>query len=387
MPSRMTSRERVLTAMRREEPDRIPLVLWGSYYTLNDDTYFNLLRHLGLGEPLPPFRKEMPRNSNYYDDRVLDRLKTDARYVWSGFTDLGGARMNGDGFDAWGVRWERRGPNIMSTASPLAVATLEEVEEYGWPDPAHYFDFELIEHRMASLKRNYASHAIGARAVNSYGPFEQASILRGRESFLMDTVLRPELAQRLIDRCTDVIVRGQQVYLEEVGKDIDFFEIPGDDYGANRALIFSPDTFRKMVKPALARIVQSIKDYRADLPVVFHSDGAIADIIPDLVEIGLDVLNPLEPLPATDWTGIKSQYGRRLCFMGGIDVRRAMTGPVEGVIEEVKKQAGIFGPGGGYILTAANHLQIDVPPENIVAMFDAGRRFGQYPLDLSRKNR
>ena len=195
--------------------------------------------------------------------------------------------------------------------------------------------------------------------------------------------LQPEIAQRIIDRCTDVIVRGQQVYLDSLGQDIDFFEIPGDDYGANENLMFSPRTFRAMIKPALARIVQSVKDYRSDLPVVFHSDGAITDIIPDLIEIGIDVLNPLEPLPANDWPRIKEQYGERLCFMGGVDIREAMTGPVAGVIEEVKKRIGIFGPGGGYIMTSANHLQIDVPPENVVAMFDAGRRFGPYPLDLS----
>ena len=90
---KMTSKERVLTAIRREEPDRVPTALWGSYYTLNDDTYFNMLSHLNLGEPVPPFRKLKPRNSNYYDERVLDALDTDVRYVWSGFTDLGGARM------------------------------------------------------------------------------------------------------------------------------------------------------------------------------------------------------------------------------------------------------------------------------------------------------
>lgn len=231
MPAQMTPRERVLTAMNGEEPDRVPLVLWGSYYSLNDGTYFNLLKHLGLGEPLPPFRRHMPRNSNYYDDRVLDRLGTDARYVWSGFTDLGGARMDGDGLDAWGVRWERRGPNIMSTGFPLAGATLDEVGDYPWPDPAQYLDFALMVNRLALLKRDYPAHAFGARAVNSYGPWEQASELRGRENLLIDTVLQPEIARRIIDRCTDVIVRGQEVYLDSVGKGIDFFEIPGDDHG------------------------------------------------------------------------------------------------------------------------------------------------------------
>jgi uroporphyrinogen decarboxylase len=380
VPKEMTSRERVLTTLNHEEPDRVPLVLWGSYYTLNDETYFNVLKHLKLGEPLPPFRRYMSRNSNYYDDRVLDRLGTDARYIWSGFTDLGGGRMDLDGRDAWGVQWERYGPNVSGIGFPLAGATIEEIADYDWPDPEKYFDFDLMKSRLALLKKEYPTHAIGARAVNSYGPFEQAADLRSRVEFFMDTIDRPEVAQLIVDRTTDVIIRGQEIYLDIVGKDIDFFEIPGDDYGANKTLMISPDTFRTMFKPALTKIARSVKDFRPDLPVVFHSDGAIAEIIPDLIEAGVDVLNPLEPLPVTDWAAIKKTYGQQLCFMGGVDIRKAMPGPLEGVIEDVKKRIRIFGPGGGYILTSTNHLQIDVPPENVVAMFDACRKYGRYPL-------
>ena len=382
MPKEMTSRERVLAALNHQEPDRVPQVLWGSYYTLNDETYFNLLKYLNIGDPLPPFRRYMSRNSNYYDDRVLDRLDTDVRYIWSGFTDLGGARMKVDGRDAWGVQWERYGPNVSGIGFPLAGATLEQIADYDWPDPEKYFDFELMKNRLAMLKKDYPTHAIGARAVNSYGPFEQAADLRSRVEFFMDTLDYPEIAQLIIDKTTEVIVRGQEIYLDAVGKDIDFFEIPGDDYGSNKTLMISPKIFRNLFKPALARIIQSVKAYRSDLPVVFHSDGAITEIIPDLIEIGLDVLNPLEPLPATDWAAIKKQYGRQLSFMGGIDIRTALPGTVEDVINEVKNRISIFGPGGGYLLTSANHMQLDVPPENIVAMFKAAREFGRYPLNL-----
>ncbi len=380
MTKEMTPKERVRTTLNHEEPDRVPLALWGSYYTLNDETYFNLLNYLKLGDPRPPFRRYLSRNSNYYDDRVLDQLGTDVRYIWSGFTDLGGARMNDDCRDAWGITWERFGPNISSTGFPLRGLTLEQIADYDWPDPAHYFDFELMKRRLALLKKEYPAHAIAARAVNSYGPFEQAAELRGRVDFLMDTVAAPELAQLIVDKCTDVIVRGQEIYLDTVGQALDFFEIPGDDFGANKNLMISPETFRTMFKPAMGRIVRSVKEYRPDLPVVFHSDGAITEIIPDLIEIGIDVLNPLEPLPVTDWTAIKQAFGDRLCFMGGIDIRQALRGSVEEVAEEVKKRIDIFGPGGGYILTSANHLQIDVPPENIVAMFEATRQYGKYPL-------
>ena len=130
------------------------------------------------------------------------------------------------------------------------------------------------------------------------------------------------------------------------------------------------------IKPRFARMVAKANSYGK--ATFLHSDGDLTEIIPDLIEIGVDVLNPLEPLPATDWLAIKEQFGKKVCFLGGIDIRTAMNGPVEGVIEEVKKRINIFGDGGGYIMTSTNHLQVDVPPENIVALFDAAREYGRY---------
>ncbi|TVQ40743.1 MAG: hypothetical protein EA384_01990 [Spirochaetaceae bacterium] len=378
----MTSRERVQAAIQLREPDRVPTALWGSYYTLNDDTYFNVLRHFGLGEPVAPFRKQKPRNSNYYDERVLDLLGTDVRYVWSGFTDLGGARMDGDCKDAWGVEWQRSGPHITSVNPPLNGADLEQIEQYDWPDPEKYLDTALIRQRLEFLKRNYADHALAARAVNSYGPFEQAAVLRGREDFYVDMIAEPQIACRLIEKCTDVIVRAQEIYLERCGREIDFLEIPGDDYGGTSDLMISPASFDEMIKPALKRIVDSAKAFRSDLPVAFHSDGAITAIVASLVEIGVDILNPLEPLEAMDWLQIKKDFGDRLCFMGGVDLKKALPGSAEDVIADVERCVRTFARGGGYILTSANHMQADIPPANIQMMFDAARTRGVYPLDV-----
>jgi uroporphyrinogen decarboxylase len=378
----MNSKERILTAIHREVPDRVPAALWGSYYTLNDGLYFKVLDYLKIGDPLPPFRRKMPRNSNYYDDRILDRLETDVRYVWSGFTDLGGARMDGDRRDAWGVEWQKMGPTITSVGAPLKSVSIDQVADYDWPDPEKYLDFDLMKRRISDVKREYPLHAIGARAVNSYGPFEQAAELRGRESFYMDMVTEPELAQLIVDRCTDVIVRAQELYLDVIGKDIDFFEIPGDDFGGTQDLLISPDSFDSMFKLPMKRIVDSVKAFRKDLPVAFHSDGAITKIIPKLIEVGIDILNPLEPLPVMDWPEIKRRYADALCFMGGVDLKEALTGTVHDVQEDVKRCISTFALGGGYILTSANHIQVDVPPENVVALFEAGKTFGTYPIDL-----
>jgi uroporphyrinogen decarboxylase len=365
----MTSRERIRAALAHTEPDRTPVALWGSYYTLNDDTYFAMVKHLGLDGPVEPFRHQMPRNSNYYDDRVLDALDTDVRYVWSRFTDLGGARMNGDCRDAWGVEWKRMGPHITSVGAPLEELELDEIEAYPWPEVQQYIDREFVLNRIAEIRSRYPDRAIGARAVNSYGPFEQASVLRGREDFYVDMISEPEVVELIIRKVTDVIVAAQEYYLDGIVDEIDFLEIPGDDYGGVSDLMISPDHFRTHFKPALARIVASAKAMRPDLPVVFHTDGAVTSIIPDFIEIGIDVLNPLEPLAATDWPAIKKQYGDRLAFMGGVDLKQALTGSPADVERDVQRCIDTFAEGGGYILTSANHMQSDIPPENIVHMF------------------
>jgi uroporphyrinogen decarboxylase len=376
MPESMTPRERVLTALRHEEPDRVPSALWGSYYTLQDETYFKILKHLNLGDPLPPFRRYKTRNSNYYDDRVLERLGTDTRYVWSGFTDLGGAPPDSL-IDAWGVQWQRMGPNITSVGAPLAGLSAEQIEAYNWPEPEDFMTLDLLKERTALLRKE-GSYAIVARAVNSYGPFEQAAELRGREQFYMDMVLEPEITNTIINKVTDIIVRTNEIYLDVCGNDIDIFEIPGDDYGGTEDMLLSPASFDVLLKPALSRIVNPIKQYRSDLYVAFHTDGAIMKILDSLCDTGIDILNPLEPLPANDWEQVKKDYGARLSFMGGIDLKKAMPGTVKDVEEDVKRCIATFASGGGYILTPANHLQTDVPPENIVALYESCRKHGVY---------
>jgi uroporphyrinogen decarboxylase len=372
----MSSRDRVLTTLHHEEPDRVPAALWGSYYTLQDGTYFSMLKHLGLDEPLPPFRRYKTRNSNYYDDRVLERLGTDTRYVWSGFTDLGGAPPD-TLIDAWGVQWQRMGPNITSVGAPLAGLDAEQIAEYNWPDPEKYVTLDLLRERLVLLKKD-GNHAICARAVNSYGPFEQAAELRGREQFYMDMVLEPDITSTIIEKVTDVIVRTNEIYLDVCGRDIDVFEIPGDDYGGTEDLLLSPASFDELLKPALQRIVSPIKQYRSDLFVAFHTDGAVMKILDSLCDTGIDILNPLEPLAANDWKKVKANYGDRLSFMGGVDLKEAMPGSVKDVENDVKRCIETFAPGGGYILTPANHLQTDVPPENIVALYDSCRKHGIY---------
>jgi uroporphyrinogen decarboxylase len=197
---------------------------------------------------------------------------------------------------------------------------------------------------------------------------------------MVDMAEDPEFAHALIQRVTDVMGGLLRSYLETCGSPIDMIELPGDDYASNTNLIVSPRMFREFIKPQLVRLVKIAREYRSDLRIMLHSDGLVEKLLPDFIEIGIDVIHPLEPVQLMDQDRVKQEYGKRISFLGGIDITRAMRGGQEDVIEEVRTRIRQLAPGGGYILAPSNHLQEDVPPQNVVTLFDAARSYGAYPI-------
>src|SRR5690606_29245250 len=156
--------------------------------------------------------------------------------------------------------------------------------------------------------------------------------------------------------------------------------LPGDDFAGNNGPIISPKMYDTYFKAPYSRLIARIKARAPHVKVIYHSDGAIAPFLSRFVEIGADVVHPLEPLPATDMAAIKAEFGGQISFMGGIDIRKTMQGPEAGIVAEVKQRMGQLAAGGGYILAPANHLQADVPPRNLFRLYTAARVFGRYPL-------
>ena len=157
-------------------------------------------------------------------------------------------------------------------------------------------------------------------------------------------------------------------------------ELPGDDYAYNVGTIISPRMFRKFIKPILSRFIETIRTYQPDIKIMFHSDGLITSLLEDLIDIGIDVVHPLEPLPGTDFIEIKKQFGGRIAFLGAIDISHALPGDKEDVSAEVQTRIRQLAPGGGYILAPSNHIQADVPPENVEYLYKVARQFGVYPI-------
>jgi uroporphyrinogen decarboxylase len=382
--STMTPRQRVLTALAHEEPDRVPLALGGGPYGLVDDLYLRLVKHLNVGEPVPAFRKG--HSISYMDDRVLAKLGTDLRYCWPGLLPNSPVMRGEDDdtfYDSYGQVWKRAFPYYYTGEGILKNASsIDDIEErVHWPDLSDPRWTQGVAERARSLRETTDTFVV-MRMVASHGPFQTACDLRGTENFLIDLALNPDFAQALLDRVTTAIEGLMKLAMQAGGKYFDMVEMPGDDYAGNTNVLISPTMFRKFIKPCIERLIKVVKENNPNTKVMLHSDGAITKLIPDMIALGVDVIHPLEPLHAMDLSAIKDQFGKQVTFLGGIDISHAMPGTRDDVINETKLRISQLASGGGYILAPSNHLQADVPAENVVTLFETAHEFGRYPIKV-----
>ncbi|MGB9674449.1 MAG: uroporphyrinogen decarboxylase family protein, partial [Anaerolineales bacterium] len=250
-----------------------------------------------------------------------------------------------------------------------------------WPDLSDTRWMEGVAARAKYLREN-TEYFVVMRMVASHGPFQTACDLRGTENFLRDMAIHPEFAIALLERVTDTIIGLLRLALAAGGEYFDMIELPGDDYAHNKGLMFSLPMFRRFIKPCLTKMIAVIKEAPRPIKIMLHSDGAIGSLIPEFIDLGVDVIHPLEPLPATDFVAIKRQYGNAVTFLGGIDISHALQKSEEDVVQEVKTRLNQLAQGGGYILAPSNHLQADIPPQNVLTLFKAAQELGRYPISV-----
>ena len=383
--AKMTSRERVLTALAHEEPDTVPMALGGGPYGIVDDLYLSLVDFLNLDQPVPPFRAG--HSISYMDDRLLEALGTDLRYCWPGLLPNSPVIPGEDEntfYDSYGQVWTRALPYYYAGDGLLREATgIDDIERLvRWPDLSNPRWMAGVAERARELSEQ-TDYFVVMRMVASHGPFQTACDLRGTENFLLDMSLIPRFAESLLEKVTSVIEGLLKLSMQAGGKYFDMIELPGDDYAGNTNTIMSPEMFRQFIKPCIQRLVKVVKEHNPDMKIMLHSDGAITKLLPDIIDLDVDVIHPLEPLPATDLIAVKEEYGEQVTFLGGIDISHAMPGSREDVISETKCRIAQLAPGGGYILAPSNHLQSDVPPENVVTLFETAKNFGRYPIQVS----
>ena len=378
----MTSRERVLSALDHREPDRVPLDIGSCYSTsIIVEGYERLKRHLGTGGETRML-SSLFRISRL-DEGVLQRLGSDCRpLVTKGRANWTPPPSEpGTLIDEWGITWKEadygNGTYWDIVRSPLAEATIEDIERYPWPDPLD----PGITAGLADEARDLHEDTDYAVVADSgfQNLWELVWMLRGFEQALIDLADDPEFVHALMARLLEINKTATGRFLDLVGRDIDVLRM-SDDLGTQRGLVMSLDMYRRLVKPYFREYVRFCRS-RTDARIFFHSCGDVADLIGDLVEVGVDVLNPVQVAALGDTATLKARFGDRIAFWGGIDTQHVLPhGSVADVEEEVRRRIRDFAPGGGYVIASVHNIQPDVPPENILAMADAARRYGRYPI-------
>lgn len=379
----LNHRERVRLALNHQEPDRVPIDI-----TYTRMPYIDVRRELGLPEEnvVPDVWDRVKPSLD-----VIDALGCD--FVWVGMK--GPSTRKKFSFDLdkyvdeWGVEFHKverpdGGYQFEIRGSPLTEPSVKAIEEFPWPDPLDPARYDGVEDQVRHLYET-TDYAICARLGDNV--WEQANYSAGQANWLTLVVTDPDFCVALMER----IARIQKtIYLEglkRIGKYLSLIRLGGEDFGVQGGLLISPKMFRTMVKPILKDIYLTVKERLADMgnydcKLMMHSCGGIEPLIEDFIEMGVDVLDPVQTrAKRMNALHLKQTYGDRISFHGGIDTQGILPfGTVEEVIEETKRKLECFAPGGGYILCPTHNVLPDVPGKNVVAMVRTGREYGRYPI-------
>lgn len=376
----MTSRERVLCALNHEEPDRVPVFFGTSgATTMNTTAYDRLKLHLGLQTETRAFWRAL--QYAWLDEEVMVRFHSDGRPLIPGPAPSTLSReISPDRFvDAWGITWQRQPGNHYFDIAlpPLREATMDDLGRYPWPAVADPRRFAGLKDQARTLQG--AGYAVVA--LTGISPFEFGYMLRGMDQWFLDLAGDHDFVHALMRKLTDLMQSAAARLLEEAGEYIDVV-ITGDDLGSQNAPLISPAMYSQLIKPFHAELLRGIKQ-RTRARVFYHSDGDIYPLLGDLIEIGVDLLNPVHVSAKDmgDTARLKREFGDRLSFCGAIDTQWALPrGTPDDVRREVRRRIKDLAPGGGYILAAVHCLQPDVPPENVCALFEEAVVAGRYPI-------
>jgi uroporphyrinogen decarboxylase len=374
----ITSRERVLTALSHEEPDRVPIDLGGTQTGIMVEPYDGLKELLGITTETEVGNIFL--GLARVEEEVMRRFQVDINHVLPHMPESWHLEVEEDNsfLDEWQIRWQRPPSSHYydMVEHPLKEASMDDLGNFPWPDPLDEGRVKGVEEELLEI-RHKSDRAI---AAGLWSLFEACWALRGMENFLVDMVLNREFAQTLLDRVTEVMIAMYDRYLQVAGPHLDIVKL-WDDYGTQEGPLISPQLFREMVKPRMARLIEMIRT-RTSARIAIHCCGSIWALLDDLVDMGVEIINPVQTAAAhMDPVRIKARYGDRLSFWGGIDTQSVLPyGKPKDVRREVRQRLTEMAPRGGYILAAVHNIQVGVPPENIVAMYESALALGTYPL-------
>lgn len=380
----MTSRERVVKALNQEEPDRVPIDFGGLLASINLYTYEDLLDMVGIpGGKEDAVLSEEWSNVPKPSEQLLEKWGVDFRRVWLGapdnFTVIKDEKEQ-TMIDEWGLTWKRFGKYNEFVNPPLEGATVEDVLKYRFPDPDDPGRYRGVKERAKRLYEETDYAVVAGHSM--FGVFELGCWLCGFNDFLPRLAVDKKFVHIFFGRVLEIQKAIVGKYIDLVGPYVQMIET-ADDLGQQYNSFMSRETYREIIKPYHKEYVQFIKSKAPHAKIFMHSCGSIYNLIPDLIDNGIEVLNPLQPTATNMEPGrLKKDFGKKLSFHGGIDVVDVLPKQSPGdVAAYVKDRMQTFGVGGGYILAASHNIQDDTPPENVVAMYEAGLKYGKYPLN------
>lgn len=383
----MNSRERVIRAIERKDIDRIPIDFGGSCWSIVDSPfqdvhpYASLCQHLGVKDYEEPSSGPLMYEVNNVDERVLEKLGVDIRYVYPNGLPLMFDPQGGAIIGAFGLRMKPVGFYGTPVSHPMRdLNTVEEIENYPYyPDPdASAFNQEGLRERVLKLKEN-TDFAIGLEL----GPggagviTDLIELLFGMDCWMYNIKKRPALHHAFMNKHLRVTDKILEKILREVGDIVDIVVV-ASDFGTMQGPFMSRDDYVKHIKPYEASLVERIRRVAPKVKILMHSCGSINPIIQDRAEIGIDVLNSMNPLARNmSSENLKKNFSANMSFHGGIDIQRLLPfGTPDEIKKRIKELIKIWGSDGGWIAAPSHNIQPDTPVENIMAMYDTLQEYG-----------
>ncbi len=379
----------MLKALNHSEPDRVPFDLGSTLVTgINHNTYRGLLPLLGLTTEREVKFVDIVQQIAVVDEDALLKLGVDTRGVlprepshWH--LELQCEESNTSFKDQWGVVWSMPkvgGKYFDMISHPLCGDKTTDIDNFVWPEPRDPARWEGMADE-AKMLREAGEYAVVMSAMGvTSGLIQTAQWLQGFENFYMNIAANPTFMHKLVDKLTELDMAFWESFLAVVGPYLDVV-MYADDYAGQNDLLISMDMFREFFKGRYERIFASIKEKAPHVKIFFHSCGAVYKLIPEFIEVGVDILNPVQVSAAGMDTGkLKKEFGSDIVFWGGgIDTQHVLPhGTAQQVKDEVKRRIDDLAPGGGFVFNTVHNIQADVPPKNVIAMKKALTEYGAY---------
>jgi len=383
----MTPRECFHAAMNHEQPERLLLDMGKHIGSIHRRAYVKLKEYLGDSSMINEnVILDRMAQTVVPDESLLQRFDIDFRWIvphWVQVTE----RKDVPGYiDMWGVPYKAAGDwdHCVVDGAPVRHATLQNIDDFQWPDPNDPEQFRGLRDKAKHLYEN-TDYVIGADAIKA-GVLMNSLQMRGYDQFFMDLVIDRGFAEALMNRILTTLKEMWSRYMEEVGPYVQLAYVT-DDLGSQSSLLISPKMFREMLKPRMKELHDHIKSL-ADVKLMFHTDGAVLPLVGDFPEMNVDILNPVQTSVSglDDTFALKESFGDRLSFHGAIDVQQMLpNATTEQLEQEIARRIYDLGQSGGYILAPCHNIGHDIPPENVVTLYEKAREYGHDPAALQSR--